>query len=93
MQAPVITLVEAKNEDFEYGQAQCIAQMYGAMRYNELEGKPFPFVYGCAVTGDVWKFLRLEEQTVIVDTKVYYLPQLPQIIGIFHQLIKEILAV
>jgi hypothetical protein len=93
MQAPVITLVEAKDEDFEYGQAQCAAQMYAALRYNEMEGKPFPFVYGCAVTGDVWKFLRLENQLLIVDTEVYYLVQLPQILGIFHQIIKEILAV
>jgi hypothetical protein len=93
MQAPVITLVEAKNENFEYGQAQCTAQMYGAIRYNEIEGKPVPFVYGCAVTGDVWKFLRLERDTVIVDTKVYYLTQLPQIMGIFHAIIKEILSV
>ena len=31
MQAPVITLVEAKDEDFEYGQAQCTAQMYASL--------------------------------------------------------------
>ncbi|MFN0200805.1 MAG: hypothetical protein ACKVTZ_04765 [Bacteroidia bacterium] len=93
MQAPVITLVEAKDEDFEYGQAQCTAQMYAAMRYNEQEGKPFPFMYGCAVTGDVWKFLRLENSTVTVDTEVYYLVELPKILGIFHEIIYEILAV
>jgi hypothetical protein len=93
MQAPVITLVEAKDEDFDYGQAQCTAQMYAAMRYNEMEGKPLPFIYGCAVTGDVWKFLRLENNVITVDTEVYYLVQLPQILGIFHQIIKEILAV
>jgi hypothetical protein len=91
MQAPIITLVEAKDEDFEYGQAQCTAQMYASMRYNEMEGKPLPFVYGCAVTGDVWKFLRIENETITIDTKVYYLVQLPQILGIFHQIIKEIL--
>jgi hypothetical protein len=93
MQAPIITLVEAKDEDFEYGQAQCTAQMYASMRYNEMEGKPFPFVYGCAVTGDVWTFLRLENNTITVDTEVYYLVQLPQILGIFHHIIKEILAI
>lgn len=93
MQAPVITLVEAKDEDFEYGQAQCTAQMYASLRYNEMEGKPIPFIYGCAVTGDVWKFLRLENNTLIVDTSTYYLNQLPKIMGIFHYIIKEILAV
>ena len=93
MQAPVVTLVEAKDEDFEYGQAQCTAQMYASIRYNEMEGKPFPFVYGCAVTGGDWKFLRLENNTLTVDTKVYYLVELPKILGIFHQILNEILAV
>lgn len=92
MQAPIVTLVEAKDKDFEYGQAQCTAQMYASLRYNEMEGHPIPFVYGCAVTGDVWKFLRLEDNIITVDTKVYYLNQLPQIIGIFHQILREFLS-
>lgn len=93
MQAPIITLVEAKDENFEHGQAQCTAQMYAALRYNEMEGKPLPFVYGCAVTGDVWKFLKLNNQLLTIDTEVYYLVQLPQILGIFHQIIKENLSI
>lgn len=93
MQAPIITLVEAKDENFEHGQAQCTAQMYAALRYNEMEGKPLPFVYGCAVTGDVWKFLKLDNQLLTIDTEVYYLVQLPQILGIFHQIIKENLSI
>lgn len=93
MQAPVVTFVEAKDEDFEYEQAQCTAQMYASMRYNEEEGKPFPFVYGCAVTGGDWKFLRLENNVLTVDTETYYLVELPKILGIFHQMLNEILAV
>ena len=93
MQAPVVTFVEAKDEDFEHGQAQCTAQMVASTKYNELEGKPVPFVYGCAVTGDVWKFLKLEKQTLYLDTKSYYLVELPKILGIFHQIMNEILAV
>ncbi len=93
MQAPVVTLVEAKDEDFEYGQAQCTAQMYASLLYNEQEGKPIPFIYGCAVTGDVWKFLRLEGKNLTIDTKNYYLVELPKILGIFHQILHEILAV
>lgn len=93
MQAPVVTFVEAKDEDFEYGQAQCTAQMYASLLYNEQEGKPFPFVYGCAVTGDNWRFLRLENNILTLDIKTYYLTELPKILGIFHQIIAEILAV
>jgi hypothetical protein len=64
MLAPIITLVEAKDEDIEYGQAQCIAQMYAAQIYNEREGKPQACIYGCASTGDVWKFMRLQGSTL-----------------------------
>ncbi|MFN0200572.1 MAG: hypothetical protein ACKVTZ_03585, partial [Bacteroidia bacterium] len=93
MQAPIISLVEAKDEDLEYGQAQCTAQMYAAMRYNQEEGKPVPFIYGCVVTGGDWRFLRLENQTLTLDTKTYYLVQLPLILGIFHQIIQEMLSI
>lgn len=88
MQAPIITLVEAKDEDFEYGQAQCIAQMYSAQMFNEQKGKPLPFVYGCAVTAGEWKFLKLQENQVYVDTKTYYLVELPKLLGVFHHMIQ-----
>ncbi len=92
MQAPIITLVEAKDEDFEYGKAQCTAQMYASSLFNEQEGHPMPFIYGCAVTADAWKFLKLEKQQILVDAETYYLSDLPKIIGIFHQIIDKFLA-
>jgi hypothetical protein len=91
MQAPIITFVEAKDEDFEYGQAQCIAQMYASLIFNEQEGKPIPYVYGCAVTSGEWKFLKLEKNKVSIDTKTYYLVELPKILGVFHQVIQSFL--
>ena len=51
MEAPIISLAEAKNEDMEYGMAQCAAQLYGARLFNEAEGKTVPFLYGCATDG------------------------------------------
>jgi hypothetical protein len=88
MQAPIITLAEAKDEDMDYGKGQCLAQMYGAQIFNEQKGKSQPFLYGCAVTGDDWKFMRLEGRQVYIDTKTYYLSDLPKILGIFHQIVK-----
>ncbi len=92
MQAPIITLVEAKDENFEYGKAQCTAQMYASRLFNEQEGHPMPFIYGCAVTADDWKFLKLEKEQIYVDTETYYLSDLPKIIGIFHQIIEKFLV-
>jgi hypothetical protein len=91
MQAPIITFVEAKDEDFEYGQAQCAAQMYASLIFNEQEGKPIPYVYGCAVTAGEWKFLKLEKGKLLIDPKTYYLVEIPKILGIFHQIIQSFL--
>ncbi len=92
MEAPIITLVEAKNENFEYGQAQCIAQMYAAQLYNQQEGRAVPYIYGCAVTADVWKFLKLEDNHVYIDIENYYLIEIDKILGIFNQIIQGFLA-
>lgn len=92
MQAPIITLAEAKDEDMDYGKGQCLAQMYAAQIFNEQKGKPQAFIYGCAVTGDDWKFLRLEGRQVTIDTKTYYLSDLPKILGIFHQIVQSFLV-
>ena len=92
MQAPIITLAEAKDEDMDYGKGQCLAQMYAAQVFNEQKGKPQAFIYGCAVTGDDWKFLKLEGRQVTIDTKTYYLSDLSKILGIFHQIIKFFLG-
>jgi hypothetical protein len=62
--------------------------MFGARIFNEQEGRPQPFIYGCAVTADDWKFLKLEGNQVYVDAETYYLSDLPKIIGIFHYIIE-----
>ena len=91
MQAPIITLVEAKDEDMDYGKGQCLAQMYASKIFNEQKGKPQKFIYGCAVTGDDWKFLKLVDNQVYTDVKTYYISDLPKILGIFHYIIKSFL--
>lgn len=91
MQAPIITLAEAKDEDMDYGKGQCLAQMYASQRFNDEEGHKQPFIYGCVVTGGDWKFMKLVEKQVIIDKETYYLPDLTKVLGIFHQIIKSFL--
>jgi hypothetical protein len=83
LRAPVISVVEARNESFKYGIAQACAEMLAAQVFNEREGQPLERIYGCVTTGDVWQFLKLEADKLFVDTKRYDLEQLPQILGIF----------
>lgn len=84
--APIISLAEAKDEDMEWGVAQCAAQMYGAKLYNEMEKKPVPFVYGCATSGIEWQFLRLENDVFYIESKVF--TDLREILGVWRHIIK-----
>ena len=84
--APIISLAESKNEDMQWGIAQCAAQMYGAKLYNEMEGKDIPFIYGCATDGIEWQFMKLENDVYYVDNKVF--TDLKEILGVWHHIIK-----
>ena len=83
--APIISLAEAKDEDMDWGIAQCAAQMYGAKIFNERENKPIPFIYGCATDGIEWQFMKLENNIYYVDTKIY--TDLKEILGVWHYVI------
>ncbi len=89
LEAPIISLVEAKNDDMDYGIAQCAAQLYGTKLYNELDGQDIPILYGCTTNGTEWKFMRFENNIFYVDTKIY--TDLKEILGVWHHIIKSYL--
>lgn len=78
---PMITLVEAKNENIKGGLGQCIAEMVAAQKFNAREGKIIP-IYGVVTTGMIWKFLRLEEQTIWIDIEDYFIKEIGKLLGI-----------
>lgn len=79
---PVLTVVEAKNENIIGGLGQCVAEMYAARLYNERDEIHLPCLYGVVTTGDEWKFLKLDKDRVYIDRPTYYLSDLAKIIGI-----------
>jgi hypothetical protein len=86
LEAPIVSIVEAKDEDLEWGIAQCAAQMLGAKIFNENEGKPINVIYGCATDGIEWQFLRLENDCFYIDKRP--MTDLPQILGTWHHIIQ-----
>ncbi len=85
---PIMQVVEAKRNDVEVGISQCAAQMVGAKKFNEKKNKNQNTVYGCVTTGDDWLFLKLTDK-IIIDTKKYYLGNLPELLGVFQVIISE----
>ncbi len=69
IEAPVVTIVEAKNESTNVGLGQCIAEMVAAQRFNQARDRVIESIYGAVTTGRVWRFLKLSAQTVLIDNE------------------------
>ncbi|NEP48815.1 MAG: hypothetical protein F6K65_08255 [Moorea sp. SIO3C2] len=85
---PVVTLVEAKNENIKGGLAQCIAEMVAAQRFNERENVNLP-IFGAVTTGLIWQFLRLEGVLVWIDLQEYYIRDTAKLLGILSHPFQE----
>jgi hypothetical protein len=85
--APVIAVVEAKNEDIKGGVAQCVAEMLAAQLFNEREGTPTRSTYGAVTTGTVWKFLRLTDKALTLDLDEYLISQPERILGVLVHMV------
>lgn len=90
VQAPIFSLVEAKNDNIELGLGQCVAQMLGARLYNIKEDHPVPVIYGCVTTGEDWQFLTLQDQLVTIDTQRYYLNQPGELLAVFDWIVGQL---
>jgi hypothetical protein len=86
--APIMVLVEAKNDNIKAGIPQCIAEMIAAQLYNDRENTGIATIHGVVTTGSIWRFLRLEHSTVIVDMAEYYLDRLDKILAILTGMLK-----
>lgn len=87
--SPIITVIEAKRDNFTKGIPQCIAQMLGSKMFNEKKNRQVTNIYGCVTNADEWHFLRLKDTTVTIDTKKYYLDNVPEILGVFQTIVNE----
>ncbi len=55
---------------------------FAAQRFNEQNNTSIPIIYGTVTTGDRWKFLKIENQTVTIGLMEYTIPPLSEILGI-----------
>jgi hypothetical protein len=84
--APVVAIVEAKDNDIRSGLGQCAAEMFAAWIFNDRQGQGDRMIWGVVTTGTNWRFLRLQGgQNLEVDLSEYSISQLPQVLGILAQ--------
>ncbi len=85
LESPVIVAVEAKEQDFDGGITQCVAEMQAAKIFNERHGNPTDVIYGCVTTGDVWRFLVMKNEDVLTETSSFDVHEnLDRILGILY---------
>jgi len=89
IRAPVMTLVESKNENLKSGLAQCIAEMLAAQLFNEQKQNAIKIIYGAVTIGTIWQFLKLEDKTISIDLTEYYIKDVKKILGILISAIKQ----
>ncbi|HSF75792.1 MAG TPA: hypothetical protein VLA84_18500 [Microcoleus sp.] len=87
IKVPVFALRETTGTEIESCLPQCAAQMVAAQLFNERQHNSIPAVFGCVTTGVVWRFLKLEENNLIIDVDVYCLDNVPMILGALQTII------
>ena len=81
IKVPFFTLRETKGGVIESCLPQCAAQMVAAQLFNEHAQNSVPVIFGCVTTGVVWRFLKLEENNLIIDSDIYSLDNVPLLLG------------
>ncbi len=73
---PYLLLVEAKQDKFDEGWGQCLAEMVAAQRLN---GDVSLIVFGIVSNGRMWQFGKLESNTFIQHTIPYGIHELDKL--------------
>ncbi len=87
--APIISIVEAKNENIKNGIPQCAAEMYASRLFNKAKNIEMPFIYGVVTTGGSWKFMQLRENRLIIDSMEYFIDNIGRIMGILTDMVNQ----
>ena len=80
--APVVAIVEAKNDNIKDSLGQCAAEMVAARIFNQKAENERQQIYGAVTTGTNWRFLLLEGDVLFIDSLEYYIDRTDKILGI-----------
>ena len=89
LNTPVITVVEAKNDNIMSGLGQCAAEMIASRIFNEQEGTILSKIYGVVTSGNMWKFLKFEGNAIYIDLDDYSIKEISKIVGILCSMIEQ----
>lgn len=88
VEAPAAILVEAKNDNIRGGIPQCLAEMVAAQIFNDRENNQIPCIYGGVTTGSIWKFMKLEKNSVYLEGGEHHINELDLILSILSHIVE-----
>ncbi|WP_427156973.1 hypothetical protein ACQFX9_16365 [Aliinostoc sp. HNIBRCY26] len=83
---PYFILVEAKQDNFETGWAQCLAEMIAAQRLN---GEYQVVIYGIVSNGDWWQFGKLEGENFTRNSTYYTIQELEKLFAAVNYIFQQ----
>ncbi len=89
IEAPAFVIIEAKKENFKYALGQCIAQMVAAQKFNAKNDESVSIIYGSVTNGNIWNFLKLEEDIVTIDFTEYRILPVEQLLGTLVWIVQD----
>jgi hypothetical protein len=87
MSAPVLAIIEAKNDNLRSGLGHCIAATVAAREFNAMEKRPPSPVFGAVTTGTAWQFLRIDGSALTLDVHEYSIAEPGRILAILAQIV------
>ncbi len=80
LEAPLLCVAEAKKDDFEQGEIQCVAEMVACRWINLQQGTIAP-IYGIVSNGSGWQFYCLTPLNVVRQSSLFGINNLPELLG------------
>ncbi|MEG4529388.1 hypothetical protein [Microcoleus sp. D2_18a_D3] len=83
---PYFVIIEAKQDDFEAGWAQCLAEAIAAQRLND---KPEQDVFGIVSNGKLWQFGKLKTNVFTLNQKSYLIDDLDKLFAAINYVFQQ----
>jgi len=89
LRAPIAAIVEAKKGAIEIAWGQCAAEMIASQIFNQKHNSKIPFIYGVVTSGDYWQFLKLDQNTLYIQSEPMHYNNLELIMGFLYKIFME----
>jgi hypothetical protein len=83
---PYFVIVEAKQDNFENGWAQCMAEIIAAQKLNET---PDIDIFGIVSNGEVWQFGKLKNKVFTKNDRSYLINDLDKLFAAINYLFQQ----